>query len=696
MKKARLLSYLLLGFITILSSCSKDDDGPNASSPSFYDGALSGASEAQLKGVWAIFKAGFEGVIVDIPIDYQSCGRDFFVYSDNGLYSEYLMQNSDCEYYTNQLNWVLDNGIIRLSNDFGQSEDLVITTLNQTELTFRSKFDVDEDGELDLLILYCKKYVPQDIDFVSNTFNRNYDEAFENLLSFTWNGYQGFNDFSRYEVYRSVGENCSYQNAELIATITDATVTEFTDLTPPGEERLCYYLKTYTNQGLLGQSYLVSVDTSNLYATPVNLYQPSVQNNQIEISWETSNMPYFSHYEIAVSNFPGNVSASAQQVYTVAEIYDINMTTFIDENPPYLENPYYMIYVYDIFGNKTYSQNQEVTTYWEVNYKRDEIIGLKSIQSYAIDPDEPVIYFYGRESGEGYTTNIHRFNYETNQTEAISNVSPDTSTSISIKVFNTASNGKELIIEQGSELHVYDALTLNYKYALEPQAVPNVNDFILHSSGFWILTDGDDIFTYNRDNANFYLIDSNPHFTEHQGSYNYQVFELNDNKLLVGHNNEANSMIYNLNTSGSVALEQTVPIPIKDAGNNQSVYNAIQEYIVNFEQNRMYSTSSYSFLESFEQPYYPSGISEDGNYIFGSNNDPDWQITSESLHAKEAIVLNRQTQAIETIETIGYPHIIFENFNGDIISISSGFKKDNIGQQINDRADVFMEQINLP
>ncbi len=66
----------------------------------------------------------------------------------------------------------------------------------------------------------------------------------------------------------------------------------------------------------------------------------------------------------------------------------------------------------------------------------------------------------------------------------------------------------------------------------------------------------------------------------------------------------------------------------------------------------MYSTNTYSFLESFEEPYFPSGISENGISIFGTNNDPDWQITQESLHAKEAIKYDRNISSLENYNTI--------------------------------------------
>ncbi len=537
--------FILVSLIMVLFGCSNnDDDTDPTNTDNFYSGALTSAAESNLTGIWAIFNAEFEGIIVDIPIEYQDCGRDFFIYSENGIYREYLYQNNGCDYSINEFDWELNEGVVTISNSFGQSDELVITNLNANELTFKSKFDIDEDGELDVFKIYARKYQPVEIDLVSPTFYRNENEGYENLLSFTWEPYQGFNEFDRIEIYRSYGNNCSKDNAILIETITDISITDFTDLNPPAEEVLCYYIKVFTNEGLLGESYLFQQYTEFINATPVIMNQPVVVNDQIQLSWEISTMPYFSHYEIIFANHTGG-SGSGYQEYNVAIIDDINTTSFVIENPPYLENPVYNIMVHDIFGNKTNFYYQNVTTFWEVDYKRDELTNFQSIHSMAIDPDEPVVYFFGNESGQNYNTSIQRFNYESNQTEAISNLEPTASTNVPIKLISST-NGEELVVAAGFDLFIYNASTMEYKYQIDPEGISSFDDFLYTNSGYWVLIDDDEIFTYNRDNANFFLVDSKPHFSENQGAYNYQVFELNDDKILVGHKNETNSMVFDI------------------------------------------------------------------------------------------------------------------------------------------------------
>ena len=234
-------------------------------------------------------------------------------------------------------------------------------------------------------------------------------------------------------------------------------------------------------------------------------------------------MPYFSHYEIAYSNFPANVTASGEQEVVVTKISDIAVTSFVDENLPYLENPIYKIFVYDIFGHKSLATTAASR---EVKYKRAELLDIYKLFSYAIDPTEPIVYFYGYETKGANVVKIHRYNYETNQTEAISSASPFIMTGLSLKIMMSA-HGNELLLEQGRKLQVYNAQTLMHKYDLEASDVLLFNDFLYTSAGFWVFTDQNFIYTYTRNESQLTLVDKKPHFAGHQPMYNYSVFEIN-------------------------------------------------------------------------------------------------------------------------------------------------------------------------
>ncbi len=690
-KKSILIRLVPIIFILVMG-CSKDEAPSDDFLPidNFYGESLNSATLDGLSGVWAIFNAQFNGEVSEIPIVYDSCGRDFFVYSKDGTYTEYLYQNSSCEPKVNLLDWQLQNGVITLSNSFGQSDDLVITRLNEEELIFKSRFDVDEDGTLDVLLLFAKRYKPIDVDLVTRTFTENRDESYENLLSFTWEMYDGFNDFVRYEIYRSGGDNCTKSNAELIATLTDASMVEYTDLTPPESEKLCYFLRVYTSEGLLGESRLYDVVPEfKIRIDPTEMHEPVIQNDQILINWNASDSPYFSHYEISYSDKP----SSSSQEYTVAIIDDLDITTYTDENPPYFKNPVYRVYVHNIFGNRSPANTEETTVFWEVPFKRQEIIELNDIESFAIDPEEPIIYFHGRNKEDDDDINIHRFNYNTHQVEHISDIPPTTYTELPIKVV-VSPNGKEIVIEQGIELHFYDAETMQYKYAIDPEEVFSISDFLYHPDlDLWSITDNDTMYTFKRDNTNLNFKDSRAHFSEHQGGGAYQPYALSNNRLIVGHRAETNSMVYALDANGTILSDQTVPLHLKNLNNDKILYNATANYFLDITENRLYSSETFASIQSFEMPVFPSGTSTDGNTIYGTNNDPDWQVTSDSPHKTEAILFNRNTGQTDKIELIGYPLLIFENYVGDIMSISSGLKKNRLIDYSVYQPSLFIEKI---
>jgi len=680
--------------------CSKGDDDPGdpADPDNFYSGAITNAGSADLLGYWAITQAEYEGVRVPIPINYTNCGPDFFAYRENGAYQEYLYSNSACETNRNELQWELDKGVITLSTLSGSSDELVIIKLTATELQFKARVDFQEDGTLEVVVLIAKRHTPNEVDFFTETFRQDQAAADDNLIRFTWQAYDGLNTFQKYEVYRSSGDNCSKANAELVATITDVNEASFTDLTPPASERLCYFFKIYTDKGLLGESYLADIPTYTIRTDPVNFNQPTVGANTIGFSWAASDSPYFSHYEIVLSNETPENSAFFDQEQVVAIINDRDITTFTDTNPPYIENPYYAIRVYNIFGNSSSIYSQEATTFWEVPFKRNEILPFFEVFSLTPDPAEPVVYFYGRYfEGGAAQISIQRYNYNTRQTESVSNFNPSVSTSIPIRLVETP-NGKEVVLAQGSELYLYNAATLSYKYALNPEGVSSFFEYAyLPDNDIWVVVSNDQIFTLKRDNANLFLVDSAPHYVENLSSSNYKIFGLKNNKVLLGNSSAATSFVYTLDVDGNFVDSQSVNLQFPGGFNNERfLYSGAGDILVDTDLNRVYSSTSFQFLDSFESPQFPSGISLDASRFLGTNNDPDWQITTESLHKKEAIIYNRNTSATVTATTVGYPHILFENGSGEIISVSSGFKKEDLSRNINNKADIFVEKVQVP
>jgi hypothetical protein len=690
-----LCRVLYAGTLFLALGCSKDSDDP-ADPDNFYSGAITNASSADLLGYWAIFEAEYEGARVPIPINFTNCGRDFFVYREGGVYQEYLYRDSSCETNISQLAWELDKGVITLSTLSGSTDDLVIIKLTGTELYFKTRFDVDDDGKLDVVVLIAKRFTPNEVDFYTRSFQQDGAAAENDLIGFTWQAYDGFNTFQKYEVYRSSDSNCSKLNAELLATFTDVNETTFTDLTPPANSAICYFLKIYTDKGLLGESFPYYINTSTIGIDPVNLDQPTVAGNTISLSWAASEAPYFSHYEILVANHVPGTGYGYQDI-SVAIINDRDTTTWTDEDPPYLENPYYYIRAYNIFGNYT-DFSTEVNVYQQAIFKRPEILPLQQIVSYAVDRMEPVVYFFGQESGDGYTPyRIFRINYDTHETEAVTLTDPQAYTAIPIKVM-VSSYGKEVVILQGSELYFYDAATLQFKYALDPDGVASMKDFNYDDTrNLWVVSDENNIYTLQRGNGFMTLIDSAPHFTAYQSGIGYEFIILKNGQYLLGHPDETTSFVFDLDVNGNFTGSQSVNIQFRSIFDNERLlYNSAADLLLDTQQQEVFSSTTFQNVGSFLKPNVPSGISVDGTTILGTDNEYSWPIENDSPHKKEAVLFNPNTNVLTNIETIGYPHILFENFRGEVIGISSGFKKEDLYQNINNTSDFFMEKVQVP
>lgn len=688
LKKCIFYVFLVLSF-----GCSKDDED-HGNINNFYNGADNSATISKLSGVWAIISAEFEGERTDVPANFSECNRDFFVYSENGTYSEYLFQSNDCRPQINKLDWSLDGGVVTLSNSFGQSDDVVITKLSSQELVFKSRFDVDQDSELDVLILYARRYEPTDIDFYSQTFNRNYDDEFEDLISFNWDAYDGANTFDRYEIFRS--ENCSKNDAELIATITDAGKNEYTDITPPPNEELCYFIRIYVNNELLGESQQQLISPRLLKVPTVNLMAPVVQNNQITLNWEPYEGEYFSHYLITVNNREPGWTLDQHEV-VLAEISDKSITSFTDETPPYFSNPVYTVKTINIFGTISFTSPDYANSSQEVEFIREEMLSFEDIDFVTIDKEEPVIYFFGREwNTVPPTFNIHKFNYESQKTEAVSNNRPTTSFGSDMKLINS-NLGKELLVEQGDELYVYDALNLEFKYALtDENTFFSIDDFTYLGDDLFFVIDLGEILTFRRDADRLVFLDRQSHSIENENSTGYKAISIGNNQVIAGHFNSTTSVLYMIDENGLIlGNPQVLDIRFASDYNDETIYNQAGEFIFNTTEKELYSTQTFDVIGTVSQPNFPSGISIDGNLVLGTNNDPEWQIEQESSHKKEVVVLNRTTGEIEVMPTIGYPHIVFEDADGKIISISSGLKRDRL-TDFTDQAEIFVEIVDSP
>ncbi len=685
--RARRWDTILLIFIVFLIvACSKEDDSIESSN-NYYRDALKEVTAAELEGSWSLYEGELEGQTVSIPATYPECGRDFFVLGAGGVFREFTYQDSSCNLLTNEFSWRLEGGVLTTSNAFGQSEELVILERNTQSFVFKTRIDWDEDGDLDVFIFTARRYAGNEPDQYTNTFLREEGFAAEDKILFNWQAYDGFNTFNRYEIYRT-SAGCSKGNAELIATFNEVDETSFIDEEPPVTDLLCYFFRVYTDKGLLGESELRSVNTEFLRVPSVMLFDPLVSGNNIELTWASYSGYYFSHYEIRTQNFIDG-SGYGYQEEVVATIDDTSVTTFIDTDPPYFKNPVYRILVYDIFGNVNYFNNQETVSAREAIYKRPEVFDFVDIYSVATDPDAPLAFILG-SSENSYS--LQRYNYNSKTIEASASNSTIGFTNGDLQFISTPANGEELMLPIGSGVNIYDATTLNYKYSFSLNGVNTIDDFAYLGNNLWVFIDDDNVYTCSRDNANLSLLDQQAHFGPNGSNYPFHLISLNNNKLVIGNDDSSGSISFVVSSEGLLTQKSNPNFVIKSQYKTKTLFNAAGNYIINLLENRTYNASDFSFRTSFETPYFSSGVSLDGSTFLGSNNDPSWTVQENSPHEKKAQLFNSSTSTLETIDTKGYPHLLFENSQGQIISISSGVKRERM-DSFSPRPDLFMEVI---
>jgi hypothetical protein len=444
----------------------------------------------------------------------------------------------------------------------------------------------------------------------------------------------------------------------------------------------------YTDKGLLFVSYPYSISPEYLNVPSVALEAPLVQNDKISLQWQKYEGLYFSHYEVVLKNFFDGYG-SIYQERSLIEITDINTTSFTDEVPPLLKNPVYEVRVHNKFGKQNYYNPQVVESAREAIYLPERVIDLKNVYQFTYSPDETVVFLNGAKE-EYYETNLVRFNYGTNKVEAISN-SPtylNGNGRNELKVVNS-SIGQELMYLKYDGISVYDPQTLQFKYDLKRSDYGPLEDFVYLGNDRYLLLDEAFAYTFSRDFANLTLLDKQAHFTESQSQFGHRILRIDNDRVLIGDSNKSQSIIFSIDAEGKLIDKSTIDIPLTEIWSGESVFNQRNNTIINFRENRIYDLQSVSF-SSFEQPYFPLALNTDGTKLMGTSNDPDWNLDDASLHEKKVRTLDLTTSNLEIMETEGYPHYLFENHLGQIVSLSTFFKRPKANYTY-DRPDFFIE-----
>ncbi|MFG6686836.1 hypothetical protein ACGK9U_09665 [Mariniflexile sp. HNIBRBA6329] len=673
-----MVSIVCLIFVFIIS-CTTDDIDSTKS-------ILKYAKKENLYGVWSIYKVESQGRTADVPVNIQECGRDFFIYRENQEYDEFLFQESaTCKPTQNKLKWALNNGIITLS-DFENTGSQIVTinSLSATNFVFTAMLDFDGDNVNEPYTFTAYRYLPpNEFDIYTSSFTRVEEPMFSSHIEFKWNQYNGYNSFIKYEIFRS-NDGCSVNSAQLIKTIEDVNLTSFIDENPPVAGSFCYFLKIYTDEGLLGESNAWYINTESIIPKNVAIVNSSYNDNSITISWEKYTGYYFSHYEIRVQD---QNTSSSYNVQTVKIIEDVNVTSFTDFNPPYVNNPVYSIYVHNIFGNS--SPLDMTKNMIKIGFTRDEILDFNNFKFLSFDAQSKSFFLYGKSIKN--EMRLVKYDYLNKKIAAEAFKMPTSSTDTEMKLI-TSENGKELLFVQGGDLWVYDASNLIYKYALKPNN-SLVNSFAYLSNNIWVVADGDYVKTYKRNGSEFLKIDEKLHFPDHQGSFNYEITKMDANTILLSHNNEGRAIQYTINSEGQITNNGIKQLPMYARYNSDIAVNNSSNLILNKNRNTIYSSVNYSVVASYPNPVITLNFNKLGTKIFGTNNDVGTN-GNYNHFKKELVVYDISNQGLSKLATKGYPLYVAEDDVGNIVSLSSGFPRTRYyDYRTSDVADLFVEII---
>lgn len=690
--------YFIVSLFVFLA-CSREDDKfipEEDTSPPKVD---TNVSTEDIKGTWFVYAGEFMDNIIKTTPDFPECGFDYIVFSDSGVYQEFLYRNSDCIPTINLANWIVENGIIKLSGTTGEKIEFPIIEYEPNQLVLHFQYDFDDDGNKEIFKAYLKPYDPISNNHVANSFARDSNEPM--LLKFNWEQEADSNSFKSYEIYRSQEGACSKEDAILLTEINDISNTTFVDYGPPStQNNLCYFLRVYSNKGLVGESELLTEDPRELtMPSTLNLNNASVDGENILLEWSQYNIPYFSHYEIVYANSDGS-NLLFHEEDSIVSIDSLEETSFLDTDPPYLENPFFAIYAYNIFGTKV------VSNYEQVTFRRNDLIGPIYLKHIEIDDGEPVVYLHGSSQipdWASYDTDaVLRLNYGEGFVESTTSDEVYVGGEFPFREPINFPEGKELVINGRTNLHFLDptSLTENFSfgpfYLYEEFNLSGIVDFTYTKNGFLVVIDTDSIFVFKKNGGELILLDKQIHYEAHHGDNLYRMVQVNENEIIVGHKNDGESILYAVDNNGFLQNRRVVSLPLNSnyiaKYMNTSFYSDSGNSLINYGQRTLYSTLSFQAELQMPEELFALGLDKDAKYIFASTNDPNWygSDVKTMLLKREVLLFDTETNQIKSIKTKGYPIRVFENNLGGIYSISIP------ENQIITQFDIFVEKINFP
>ncbi|WP_282051404.1 lipocalin family protein [Maribacter aquivivus] len=695
LKGYRFFVFCLLIFL----SCSKEEDKPTSEIDIDKPEVDTSVTSEDIEGAWYVFAGEYMDRFIQVAPRYTVCGYDYLVFSNNGVYKEVLYSNNDCIPERESANWVLENGIITISNSQGEKEELPVIEFQSTELVVNFQYDIDNDGNEDSIKAYLRPYDPLSNNHIANSFVRDLDET--ELLKFNWKVEPDIDSFSSYEVYRSVDGTCTKEGATLLTEINDINNSTYIDFDPPAtQNNLCYFLKVYSDDGLVGESELLTVNPKELIMNgALNLINASLDGEHIFLDWSEYNNPYFSHYEIVYANTDGS-NLLFHEEDSIISIDSSEETSFLDTNPPYIENPFFAIYAYNIFGTNV------VSNYEQVTFRRKELTGPIWLNHIEIDVNEGSVYLHGLSSIPDWSSYdvyaVLRMDYNESLLMSTTSNQVYAAGAFPFRKGFDFPGVKELVTNGQSNLYFLDPISLTENFSFgsfylnEEFGLSGIIDYTYTDNGFLVIINASDIFVFQRMGQELILLDKQIHYENHHGDNLERLLQVNENEIIIGHKNEPNSILFKVDQNGLLQNKRVISIPFSSSYiakyKNTSFYSESNNSLINYGDGTLYSTLSFQAEVQMPDELFALGLGQNSNYIFASTNDPDWfgsDVKTQFLK-REVLLFDIETSQITAIKTKGYPIWVFENNLGEVFSISIP------ENQIITEFDVFVEKIEMP
>lgn len=87
--------YLIISLFVFLA-CSREDDKFTPEIETSIPKVDTSVSTEDIEGTWFVYAGEFMDNLVETTPNFSECGFDYIVFSDNGVYQEFLYSNSDC------------------------------------------------------------------------------------------------------------------------------------------------------------------------------------------------------------------------------------------------------------------------------------------------------------------------------------------------------------------------------------------------------------------------------------------------------------------------------------------------------------------------------------------------------------------------------------------------------------------------